>query len=88
MGPRTWKPWARSERKSLTAEFSEEALSQRRLRLACQARVRGDVAVSKRGVRPGVTLSAHARLTLGSTTGEPPSSLGQLTVHCHLTLAI
>lgn len=51
-GAENLEAMGRSERKTLTAELSEEAISQRRLRLACQARVRGDVAVSKRGVRP------------------------------------
>ncbi len=42
----------RSERKTLTAELGEAALGSRALRLACQARVYGDVTVTKRGVRP------------------------------------
>ena len=42
----------RSERRTLASEFSEATIQQRRLRLACQARVHGDVRVSKRGVRP------------------------------------
>lgn len=43
----------RSEARTLTTELSlsEETLRERGLRLACQARVRGDVAVTKRGVR-------------------------------------
>ena len=41
----------RSERKTLTGEFSEAAIEGQRLRLACQARLHGDVRVSKRGVR-------------------------------------
>jgi ferredoxin len=42
----------RSELKTLTADLSEAAVRARRLRLACQARVTGDVTVTKRGVRP------------------------------------
>ncbi len=42
----------RSERKTLAEEFGEAAIQPRRLRLACQARIRGDVTVTKRGVRP------------------------------------
>jgi ferredoxin len=42
----------RSERKTLTGEFSQTTIRRKRLRLACQARVKGDVRVSKRGVRP------------------------------------
>ena len=42
----------RSERKTLSEERGEAALRDGRLRLACQARVRGDVVVSKPGVRP------------------------------------
>ncbi len=42
----------RSERKSLTSEFSEETIGHQQLRLACQARVRGNATVTKRGVRP------------------------------------
>ncbi len=42
----------RSERKTLSAELGERVLRDGRLRLACQARVRGDVVVSKPGVRP------------------------------------
>src|SRR5574341_1699336 len=41
----------RSERKILAEEIGERAIEARRLRLACQARVRGDVTVTKRGVR-------------------------------------
>ena len=46
----------RSERKTLASEFSAAAMAKQRLRLACQARVHGDIRVSKRGVRPA-TLS-------------------------------
>jgi 2Fe-2S ferredoxin len=42
----------RSERRTLTRELGESTIRERRLRLACQARVHGDVTVSKRGVRP------------------------------------
>jgi 2Fe-2S ferredoxin len=42
----------RSERKTLAEELGEGAIARQRLRLACQARVRGDVSVTKRGVRP------------------------------------
>ena len=46
------EPMGPSERRTLYAEFGEAQVRARRLRLACQARVRGDVAVQKRGVRP------------------------------------
>jgi len=49
----------RSERRTLAEEMGEAAIKARRLRLACQARVRGDVTVTKRGVRAedrGVTV--------------------------------
>ena len=44
----------RSEAKTLAEEMgaNEAALAKRGLRLACQARVQGDVTVTKRGVRP------------------------------------
>ena len=42
----------RSERKTLSEERGETALREGTLRLACQARVRGDVTVMKPGVRP------------------------------------
>lgn len=42
----------RGELKTLTADLSETAVRARRLRLACQARIAGDVTVTKRGVRP------------------------------------
>ncbi len=45
-------PMGPSERRTLYAEFGEAQVRARRLRLACQARVRGDVTVQKRGVRP------------------------------------
>jgi 2Fe-2S ferredoxin len=43
----------RGEFKTLTAERGEAAVRSGRLRLACQARVQGDVTVTKRGVLPG-----------------------------------
>ncbi len=46
------EPIGRSELKTLTAEIAEATVRSQRLRLACQARVRGDVVVTKRGVRP------------------------------------
>ncbi|MEE8347006.1 MAG: 2Fe-2S iron-sulfur cluster-binding protein [Dehalococcoidia bacterium] len=42
----------RNEGKTLRAEMSAAALRDGRLRLACQARVHGDVVVNKPGVRP------------------------------------
>ena len=45
-------PMGKSELKTLTADLSEATIRSRRLRLACQARVRGEVTVTKRGVRP------------------------------------
>ena len=42
----------RAERRTLAEERGEAALREGRLRLACQARLRGDVTVTKRGVRP------------------------------------
>lgn len=42
----------RSERKTLAEERGDAALASGRLRLACQARVHGDVTVNKAGVRP------------------------------------
>ncbi len=52
-GAANLEPMGRSERKTLAAERGEAALLSGRLRLACQARVRrGDVTVTKRGVRP------------------------------------
>lgn len=41
----------RSELKTLTTDLLESTVRVRRLRLACQARVSGDVTVTKRGVR-------------------------------------
>lgn len=42
----------RGELKTLTTDLSEATVRARRLRLACQARVSGDVTLTKRGVRP------------------------------------
>jgi 2Fe-2S ferredoxin len=46
------EPIGRGELKTLAAELGEATVRARRLRLACQARVHGDVTVTKRGVRP------------------------------------
>lgn len=51
-GEANLEPMGRSERKTLASEFSQAAIEKRRLRLACQARLHGDVRVNKRGVRP------------------------------------
>src|SRR3972149_1746887 len=45
-------PIGRTERKTLAAERGQAALRDGTLRLACQARLRGDVVVTKPGVRP------------------------------------
>jgi 2Fe-2S ferredoxin len=42
----------RGERKTLAEERGEAVLASGRIRLACQARVHGEVTVTKRGVRP------------------------------------
>jgi 2Fe-2S ferredoxin len=42
----------RAERKTLAEDRGEAALASGRIRLACQARVHGEVTVTKRGVRP------------------------------------
>jgi 2Fe-2S ferredoxin len=42
----------RGELKTMAEEMGEVSVRARRLRLACQARVHGDVVVTKRGVRP------------------------------------
>lgn len=49
------EPMGRSELKTLAEELGEAAVRSRRLRLACQARTRGDVTVRKLGVRPAET---------------------------------
>src|SRR5713226_8371862 len=54
-GAENLEPMGRSELKTLKEELGEAAIQARRLRLACQARVRGDVTVTKRGVRPAQT---------------------------------
>ncbi len=51
-GETNLEPIGRSELKTLSEELGKAAVRSRRLRLACQARVRGDVKVTKRGVRP------------------------------------
>ncbi len=51
-GQQNLEPMGRSELKTLTADLSEATVRTRRLRLACQVRVKGDVTVTKRGVRP------------------------------------
>lgn len=52
-GEESLEPMGRSETRTLTSELgvAPNVLHGRRLRLACQARVRGDVEVTKRGVR-------------------------------------
>ncbi len=51
-GETNLEPIGRGELKTLAEELGEAAVRARRLRLACQARVHGDVTVTKRGVRP------------------------------------
>ena len=51
-GAENLEPMGRGEMKTLVSELGEAAVRKRGLRLACQARVRGDVTVVKRGVRP------------------------------------
>jgi len=51
-GEANLEPIGRGELKTLAEDLSEAAVRSRRLRLACQARVHGDVTVTKRGVRP------------------------------------
>jgi 2Fe-2S ferredoxin len=46
------EPMGRGERKTLAEERGPEILASGKIRLACQARVHGDVTVTKRGVRP------------------------------------
>ncbi|MEP6871429.1 MAG: 2Fe-2S iron-sulfur cluster binding domain-containing protein [Anaerolineaceae bacterium] len=43
----------RYERKNLVRQRGQHAIEDPRLRLACQARVEGDIVVFKRGVSPG-----------------------------------
>jgi 2Fe-2S ferredoxin len=52
-GEANLEPIGRGELKTMTEEMGEATVRARRLRLACQARVHGDVTVTKRGVRPG-----------------------------------
>lgn len=51
-GVENLEPMGRSELKTLSEELGEAAVRKRSLRLACQARLHGDVTVTKRGVRP------------------------------------
>jgi ferredoxin, 2Fe-2S len=51
VGAENLDPIGRSELKTLAEEMGEATVRGRRLRLACQARVSGDVVVTKRGVR-------------------------------------
>ncbi len=51
-GETNLQPMGRGEHKTLATEFSEASIKRQGLRLACQARVYGDVTVHKRGVRP------------------------------------
>ena len=46
------EPMSRSELRTLASERGEAAVRALRLRLACQAVIRGDVTVTKRGVKP------------------------------------
>lgn len=50
-GTENLEPMGRGELKTLAAEMGENTVTARRMRLACQARVLGDVTVQKRGVR-------------------------------------
>jgi len=45
-------PMGRGEQKTLSEDRDPASLASGRVRLACQARMRGDVTVIKRGVRP------------------------------------
>lgn len=51
-GSENLEAMGRNERKTLSEERGEAALRNGTLRLACQARLRGDIVVSKPGVRP------------------------------------
>lgn len=46
-------PMGRYERQNLLRQRGSRAIEDPRLRLACQARVEGDIVVYKRGVTPG-----------------------------------
>lgn len=54
-GAENLEPMGRAEGKTLSEELGEATIEARRLRLACQARVHGDVTVTKGGVRPAQT---------------------------------
>lgn len=60
-GGESLEPMGPSERRTLASELSvsEDVLGERGLRLACQARIRGDVEVTKRGVRPAYPSTAR-----------------------------
>ena len=51
-GAENLDPMSRSELRTLSEEMGEATVQARALRLACQARVLGDVVITKRGVRP------------------------------------
>lgn len=51
-GSENLEPMGRTERKTLVEERGEAAVARGDLRLACQARVHGDVTLTKAGVRP------------------------------------
>ncbi len=56
-GAENLEPMGRGELRTLAAELGETAVRKRGLRLACQARLHGDVTVVKRGVRPAAALT-------------------------------
>src|SRR3989304_4123672 len=51
-GAQNLEPMGRSELKTLASELGEAAVRERRLRLACPARLHGGGAGTHRGVRP------------------------------------
>jgi 2Fe-2S ferredoxin len=51
-GAENLDPMSRSELRTLSEEMGEATVRIRAFRLACQARVLGDVVLTKRGVRP------------------------------------
>jgi 2Fe-2S ferredoxin len=51
-GAENLDPMSRSELRTLSEEMGEATVQARALRLACQARVLGDVVITKRGVLP------------------------------------
>lgn len=59
-GSENLEPMGPSERRTLTSEMgvSGGVLGKRQLRLACQARIHGDIEVTKHGVRPAHPSSA------------------------------